>query len=104
MGAVASLSLLAAAVPLHRRLELGNSKPKPGKNGLTLYAYKTTLGQAVGSIAGIVAYTDTAEHAGSLRLHEFVLHNDLASMGDVRGGDPRRRRRPAIAHRNRQAA
>jgi predicted lipoprotein with Yx(FWY)xxD motif len=38
-------------------------QPKP-KNGLTLFAYKTTLGETVGSIAGIVAYTDDAEHAG----------------------------------------
>jgi predicted lipoprotein with Yx(FWY)xxD motif len=34
--------------------------PKP-THGLTLYAYKTSLGTAVGSIAGIVAYTDSAE-------------------------------------------
>jgi len=33
-------------------------------HGLILYAYKTSLGSAVGSIAGIVAYTDTAESAG----------------------------------------
>ncbi len=30
----------------------------------TLFAYHTALGQVVGSIAGIVAYTDTAEHTG----------------------------------------
>jgi predicted lipoprotein with Yx(FWY)xxD motif len=30
-------------------------------HALTLYAYKTSLGTVVGSIAGIVAYTDTAE-------------------------------------------
>ena len=45
-----------------RRLELrlqANSE-----NGLTLFAYHTALGQVVGSIAGIVAYTDTAEHTG----------------------------------------
>lgn len=34
--------------------------PKP-THGLTLYAYKTSLGTVVGSIAGIVAYTDAAE-------------------------------------------
>ena len=34
--------------------------PKP-THKLTLYAYKTSLGTVVGSIAGIVAYTDSAE-------------------------------------------
>jgi predicted lipoprotein with Yx(FWY)xxD motif len=34
--------------------------PKP-THKLTLYAYKTSLGSVVGSIAGIVAYTDSAE-------------------------------------------
>ena len=63
VGAVASLSFLVAACSSSPSSSSG-LKPKPGKNGLTLYGYKTTLGQAVGSIAGVVAYTDTAEHAG----------------------------------------
>ena len=63
VGAVASLSLVAAACSSSPSSNSGLT-PKPGKNGLTLFAYKTTLGATVGSIAGIVAYTDTAEHAG----------------------------------------
>jgi len=61
VGAVASLSLVAAACSSSPSSNSGLT-PKPGKNGLTLFAYKTTLGQAVGSIAGDVVYTDTAEH------------------------------------------
>lgn len=63
VGAVASLSLLAAACSSSPSTSSGSSTLKPGRH-LTLYAYKTTLGEAVGTIAGIVAYTDDAEHAG----------------------------------------
>ncbi len=62
VGAVVSLSFLAAC---------SSSSPsasgpalRPGKNGLTIYSYNSALGQVVGSIAGDVVYTDTAEHAG----------------------------------------
>ena len=41
--------------------------PRPGKNGLTLFNYPTALGPVVGTIAGIVAYTDTTESS-----HHFV--------------------------------
>jgi predicted lipoprotein with Yx(FWY)xxD motif len=41
---------------------VGGAHQKAAK--LTLYAYKTSQGQAVGSIYGIVAYTDESEHAG----------------------------------------
>jgi predicted lipoprotein with Yx(FWY)xxD motif len=58
---VVGLSLSAAACSSSPSSSSG-FQPRPGKTGLTLFSYKTTLGQAVGSIAGIVAYTDTAEH------------------------------------------
>jgi predicted lipoprotein with Yx(FWY)xxD motif len=53
---VASVSFLAACSSSPSQ---GGLQPKPGKNGLTLFTYKTSLGQVVGSIAGIVAYTNT---------------------------------------------
>jgi predicted lipoprotein with Yx(FWY)xxD motif len=59
---VASLSLLAAACSSSP--SKAGLQPRPGKSGITLFAYKTSLGQVVGTIAGIVAYTDTSEHAG----------------------------------------
>jgi predicted lipoprotein with Yx(FWY)xxD motif len=58
---IVGLSLLAAACSSSPSSSSG-LQPRPGKSGLTLFGYKTTLGQAVGSIAGIVAYTDTAEN------------------------------------------
>jgi len=63
VGAVASLSLVAAACSSSPSSSAG-PKFKPDKNGLFLFSYKTSLGETVGGIAGIVAYTDTAERAG----------------------------------------
>ncbi len=36
-------------------------KPKPGKNGIVIFSWKTSYGTAVGSIDGIVAYADKNE-------------------------------------------
>jgi predicted lipoprotein with Yx(FWY)xxD motif len=55
---IASAVLLAACSSSPS--STAGTTPKP-THGLTLYAYKTSLGTAVGSIAGIVAYTDSAE-------------------------------------------
>jgi len=38
-------------------------QPRPGKS-LTLYAYKTSVGEAVGTIAGVVVYSNTTESSG----------------------------------------
>jgi predicted lipoprotein with Yx(FWY)xxD motif len=42
------------------------SAPQPGKKGLVLFAWKTSHGTAVGSIAGIVAYADKNESSSKI--------------------------------------
>jgi predicted lipoprotein with Yx(FWY)xxD motif len=56
--AAASLSLLAAACSSSP----SGFQPHASKGGLTLYSYPLSVGQAVGSIYGIVVYTNMDEH------------------------------------------
>jgi predicted lipoprotein with Yx(FWY)xxD motif len=58
----ASLALIAAACSSPS--SSSGFQPHPAKGGLTLFSYPITEGQVVGTIDGIVAYSDTAEHAG----------------------------------------
>jgi predicted lipoprotein with Yx(FWY)xxD motif len=55
---IASAVLLAACSSSPSSTAGTTRKPT---HALTVYAYKTSLGTVVGSIAGIVAYTDSAE-------------------------------------------
>lgn len=58
--AVSSLAFLAAcSSPSPSALQ-----PHPGKGGLTLLSYPLSIGQAVGTIDGIVAYANSDEHSG----------------------------------------
>jgi len=63
--AITSMAFLAACSSSPSSSN-GGTTLRP-KGGLTLYSYKTSLGTVVGSIAGIVAYTDTAESSGNFK-------------------------------------
>ena len=62
VGLLAVLAVGAAACSSGSSTSSG-FKPTPGKNGLTLYSWKTSYGTAVGSIDGVVAYADKNESA-----------------------------------------
>lgn len=71
IGKIARISGLLAAISVGAAAcSSGPSTPgstlKPGKNGLTLFAWKTSQGTAVGSIAGIVAYADKNESSSKI--------------------------------------
>jgi predicted lipoprotein with Yx(FWY)xxD motif len=64
VGLLAVISVGAAACSSGPSTTAGTLRP--GKNGLTLFAWKTAQGTGVGSIAGIVAYADKNETSSKI--------------------------------------
>ena len=79
------------------------STPKP-THELTLYAYKTSLGTRRGLHRGHRGLHRFGRVVEALRLHECIVHRDMAALGYRRCGRCRCSRRAAVADRDGEAA